>query len=111
MVIFLALLLVFGFLLNSVRKIYNKKEEAQKVMARMEEEKTKLQEREQFLKDSLDKLATAEGLKFEIRKKLNVAEVGESVAIIVNEEQAPATQNLPISLWQKIKDFLVELFK
>lgn len=111
MVIFLALLLVFGFLLNSVRKIYNKKEEAQKVMTRMEEEKNKLEERGKILKESLARLATTEGLKFEIRKKLNVAEVGESVAIIVNEEQIPTAPNPPVSLWQKIKDFLVELFK
>lgn len=109
--IFFVLILVFGLLLNSVRKIYNKKEEVQKVMARMEEEKTKLEERGKILKESLASLATTEGLKFEIRKKLNVAEVGESVAIIVNEEQTPTTQNLSISLWQKIKDFLVGLFK
>ena len=44
-------------------------------MARMEEEKPNSRKRT-VLKDSLDKLATAEGLKFEIRKKLNVAEVG-----------------------------------
>lgn len=109
--VFLALLLVFGFLLNSVRKIYNKKEEAQKVMARMEEEKAKLKEREKFLNDSLARLETTEGLKFEMRKKLNVAEVGESVAIIVNEEQAIPASSSKISPWQKLKDFLMGLFK
>ncbi|MCL4387329.1 hypothetical protein M1307_02955 [Patescibacteria group bacterium] len=109
--VFIALILVFGFLLNSVRKIYNKKEEAQKVMARMEEEKAKLKEREKFLNDSLARLETTEGLKFEMRKKLNVAEVGESVAIIVNEEQTSSASNSEISPWQKLKDFLVGLFK
>ncbi len=111
MAIFLVLLLIFGFLLNSVRKIYNKKEEAQKVMARMEEEKSKLTERSKFLKDSLAKLATSEGFNFEIRKKLNMAQAGESVAIIVDEKQTTPAQGPQISPWQKIKNFLAGLFK
>lgn len=109
--IFLLLLLVFGLLLNSVRKVYNKKEEAQKVLARMEAEKNKLEEREKFLKESLAKLETSEGIEFELRKKLNVAEVGESLAIIVEEEPTASVQGLQISPWQKLKDFLINLFK
>ena len=111
MAVFLALLLVLGFLLNSVRKVYNKKEEAQKLLVRMEKEKAELEERGKFLQESLTKLQTKEGLEFEMRKKLNVAEEGESVAIIVDEEQAVPASNLKISPWQKIKDFLVGLFR
>jgi cell division protein FtsB len=108
---FLALLLIFGFLLNSVRNVYQKKELAQETLARMEKEAADLKSREAFLKESLQKLNTAEGMNFEMRKKLNVAEVGESVAVIVdNPAPAPATQPT-ISVWQKMKDFLVGLFK
>ena len=109
--IFLILLLVFGFLLNSVRNVYQKKKEAQSVLARMEEEKTKLEERDKFLKESLAKLATNEGVNFEIRKKLNVARAGESVAIVVVEEQPSTTKTFEVSAWQKLKDFFTGLFK
>jgi cell division protein FtsB len=109
--IFLILLLVFGFLLNSVRNVYQKKKEAQSVLARMEEEKTKLEERDKFLKESLAKLATNEGMNFEIRKKLNVARAGESVAIVVEEEQPSTTKTFEVSAWQKLKDFFTGLFK
>lgn len=109
--IFFVLILVLGLLLNSVRKIYDKKEEAQKIMARMEEEKARLQERQKFLKESLANLETIEGLKFEIRKKLNVAEAGENVAIVVDEEQTAPTSQTNLSSWQKIKDFFTDLFR
>ena len=109
--IFLILILVFGVLMNSVRKVYNKKEEAQKLLVRMEKEKAELEAREKFLKESLTKLATKEGFDFEIRKKLNVAEEGESVAIIVDEEQTASASNLQISPWQKLKDFFIRLFR
>ncbi|MEK7668971.1 MAG: hypothetical protein AAB350_00045 [Patescibacteria group bacterium] len=109
--IFLILLLVFGLLLNSVSKVYKKKQEAEKILVRMEEQATELKQRNQFLKESLEKLATEEGVEFEIRKKLNVAEVGESVAIIVEEEPIASTSNPQISSWQKFKNFFTELFE
>lgn len=107
----LVLLVVLAFLLNSVSKVYNKKEEAQKVLSRMEEEKAKLEKRSQFLKESLAKLQTRGGLDFEIRRKLNVAEVGESVAIIVEEENSTTPPTPSASFWQKFKNFFIEWFK
>lgn len=107
----MALLLVFGFLLNSVRGVYQKKKMAQEVLVRMEEEKAKLEERDKFLKESLAKLATSEGMNFEIRQKLNVAEVGESVAVIVDEKVSSTTQTAATSPWQKIKSFFTNLFR
>ena len=109
--IFLILLLVFGLLLNSVSKVYKKKQEAEKILVRMEEQATELKQRNQFWKESLEKLATEEGVEFEIRKKLNVAEVGERVAIIVEEEPIASTSNPQISSWQKFKNFFTELFE
>ncbi len=108
---FLALLLIFGFLLNSVKNVYQKKIEAQKLLVQMEEEKTKLEERDQFLKESLASLSTSEGMNFEIRQKLNVAQAGERVAVIVDEGQPATTSSANISSWQKIKDFFAELFR
>ena len=108
--IFVALLLVFVVLLNSVHRVYKKKKEVEKALVQMETEKTELEQRNDFLKDSLEKLKTKEGVEFEIRKKLNVAEVGESVAIIVEEEPSEPTPTPKISPWQKIKNFFIYLF-
>ena len=107
---FFALLLVFGFLLNSLKNVYQKKVEAQKLLAQMEDDKAKLEKRDQFLKESITELGTPEGVNFEIRQKLNVAGAGESVAVIVNEPQPATTSAVQISSWQKIKDFFIGLF-
>jgi cell division protein FtsB len=108
---FFALLLVFGFLLNSLKNVYQKKIEAQKLLTQMEGDKAKLEERDQFLKESIAKLGTPEGVNFEIRQKLNVAGAGESVAVIVDEQQPTSTPASQISAWQKIKVFFINLFK
>lgn len=102
---FLMLFLVFGLLLNSVKNVYNKKEAAQTLLTKMNREKTKLEERNKFLQESLSKLETEEGIKFAMRKKLNVAEVGESVAIIVDEKPKTSAITPISSFWQKFKNF------
>jgi len=109
--IFLILLLVLCVLTNSVRKVYNKKIEAQKALARMEKEVKDLENRQKSLGTSLQKLETEEGIAFEMRKKLNVAKVGESVVIIVEEKESASTTGTKISTWQKMKDFFVDLFR
>lgn len=109
--IFLILLAVSVFLLNSVNNVYQKKKEADKALARMKEQVLELQNREEYLAGSLERLKTEEGLKFEIRKKLNVAEAGESVAIIVDEEKEASTTSKSISSWQKFKNFFGSLFE
>lgn len=107
----LALILVLGLLINSVGNVYKKKKEAERMLARMENQTAELKERNEFLNNSLEKLSTEEGIEFEIRKKLNVAEVGESVAIIVEEEPATSTPSAKISPWQKLKNFFTGLFE
>jgi len=109
--IFLVLLIIFGVLSNSVRKVYNKKENAEKALARMEEEQKQLELRKIFLENSLERLETEEGIKFEIRKKLNVAQAGESVAIIVDENNIASTAPPSTSTWSKIKNFFGRLFE
>ena len=102
--VFLLLLLLFLVLLNSVRKVYKKKIASEKALVRMEEDVENLEERKHFLENSIERLNTEEGLKFEIRKKLNVAEVGESVAIIIDETDGVKSDPVSKSFWQKIKD-------
>lgn len=110
MIFFLILLVVFGLILNSVRKVYIKKREAEKALALMQKEAKDLADREIYLERSLQRLETEEGIKFEIRKKLNVAEVGESVAIIVDEEKFVKDNSIKNSAWQKLKSFFVGWF-
>lgn len=107
----LALLLVLAVLLNSARGVYQKKKEAQQTLARMEKEKSELENRQKYLQDSLANLATKEGIDFEIRSKLNVAAAGERVAIIVNQTASSSDQTSSLSAWQKIKNFFTDLFK
>lgn len=107
----IALLLVLGIFLNSVNNVYKKKKGAEDLLVRMQGEIKTLEDREVFLAKSLDRLSTVEGMKFEIRKKLNVAEVGESVAIIVAQEEADRATPDKLSAWQQIKKFWKGLFE
>ena len=110
-IIFFMLLVLFGVLLNSVRKVYKKKENAEKALVRMEEERKELENRKIFLENSLSRLETEEGIKFEIRKKLNVAQAGENVAIIIDTQSTTSAPTSEISTWSKFKNFFGGLFE
>jgi cell division protein FtsB len=109
--IFFVLLLIFCIMTNSARKVYNKNVEAQKKLSQMQEEFKNMEDRQKFLSDSIQKLGTNEGIAFEMRKKLNVAEAGESVAIIVESSKPTTTPVVIISSWQKFKNFWTSLFR
>lgn len=111
LVVFLILLSIFAILLNSIKNVYIKKKIAQKTLVRMEKEASELEKRNKFLKELLEKLTTKEGLEFEMRERLNVAKIGENVAIIVEEKPLATASQTAISPWQKLKNFLSELFK
>ena len=109
--IFLILLILLVVLLNSARKVYDKKKEAQDTLVRMQGEVAKLENRNEVLKQSIKNINTKEGLEFELRQKLNVAQIGESVAVIVDEPQSTSTPIAQISDWQKLKNLFLDLFK
>jgi cell division protein FtsB len=109
--IFLILFLILIFLSNSLNNVYQKKKNADMALTRMKERVTDLQNREEVLKQSLARLDTEDGMKFEIRKKLNVAQAGESVAVIVDPEQKAPVPSYLISPWQKFKNFFSWLFQ
>lgn len=106
----LVLFVLFLVALNSVYGVYQKKESANNFLTKMNEEAKDLKEREAFLNNELQKLETEEGLKFEIKKKLNVALSGESVAIIVSETKATSTKLSEPSSFQQLKNFFKNLF-
>jgi hypothetical protein len=110
-VISLTLFFVLAIFLNAVNNVYQKKKSAEALLVRMENEVQELKERESFLSSSLSRLQTVEGIKFEIRRKLNVAEAGESVAIIVAQEETDRANPSDLSVWQQIKLFFTKLFE
>jgi hypothetical protein len=109
--IFFVLLIIFIVLVNSVFRVYKKKKGAEEVLIKMQEEMILLEQREKNLGASLARLETDEGLEFELRKKLNVASEGESVAIIVTEEVEDKDVVPEKSSFQKIKERFKQLFK
>jgi hypothetical protein len=109
--VFVILLFILIVLLNSTKNVYQNKKAAGEALARMQGQVADLENRDKVLKDSLQRLNTQEGVNFELRKKLNVAQVGESVAVIVDEGQPTSTPAASISSWQKIKIFFTNLFK
>jgi hypothetical protein len=98
-------------LVNSVRGVYQKKKSAEEILVRMEKETSDLKNRDQYLKASIERMATKEGLEFEMRKKLNVAQAGEGVAIIVENGDSSTTTDTQISAWQKFKNFWIGIFR
>jgi cell division protein FtsB len=108
---FLFLLLLLLVLLRSVNNVYEKKKAADEALVRMKKEISNLEAREKSLKQDLARLNTKEGLEFEMKKNLNVAAAGESVAVIVPYTEPTSTSVIKVSAWQKIKNFFTDLFK
>lgn len=106
--LFLVLVIFLG---NSTRKVYNKKVEAEKTLLNMQNEVRELKEKKVMIEANLDKIKTNEGMEFEIRKKFNVGRAGENVVIIVQEEATTTVSDIPISPWQKFKDFFANIFR
>ena len=109
-IIFVTLFLILLVTINSLKKVYIKYNSASLALSRMQQENIKLKEREINLNNSLKRLVTEEGKKFEIRKKLNVAEAGEQVAIIVDKGATSTESEVGNSLWQRFKNLFSDLF-
>lgn len=108
---FFALLLLLVTLSNSLRKAYNKKAEAEEALALMQAELEALEARQAELGSSIESLGTPDGLALEMRRKLNVAGAGESVAIIVDDQKPEPEPEPERSAWQRFKDFVVGIFR
>ncbi len=104
--LFLFFAVVFVLLLGSIFRVYEKRRNAELALIEMQNELALLEEREKSLISSLGRLETEEGMKFELRSKLNVALQGEGVAIIVDEKSIKEEiKTPPKTFWQKVKEF------
>jgi len=111
MLIFCSLFIVLLLLLNSVHNVYKKKKAADEALVQMQKETNELEQRENVLEKSIDRMKTTEGIEFEMRKNLNVVREGEKVAIIVDEKNSSSTTQSEETVWQKTKNFFKNLFK
>ena len=108
--VFYLLVVVLVMLLNSLFNVYEKKKAAEETLVKMESDLKELGEREKYLGSYLDRLSTKEGVEFEVKRKFNVAEAGESVAIIIDEQTNSKDSNVPQTKWQRFKGFWSGLF-
>lgn len=109
-VLFYFLAVVLIMLLNSLFNVYEKKKGAEEALVKMQADLQELGEREEHLDSYLNRLSTQEGVEFEVKRKFNVAEAGESVAIIVDEQTNPQDSEAPQTKWQRFKGFWGGLF-
>ncbi len=108
--LFYLLVIFLVMLLNSLFNVYEKKKGAEDALVKMEGDLKELGEREKYLGGYLDRLSTQEGVEFEVKRKFNVAEAGESVAIIIDEQTNPQDNEAPKTKWQRFKGFWSGLF-
>jgi hypothetical protein len=104
--VFVALLIVLLVLVNSTRKVYQKRQSVTEALAKMNTDINELKDRELFLKDSEERLSVNEGLEIEIKKKFSMARVGESVAVIIEEDSEQEEKEDDSGFWNKLKKIL-----
>jgi cell division protein FtsB len=101
---------IFVVLVGSVYRVYSKEKMTREALEKAQNELAETGERKEFLTASIGRLQTEEGMEFELRKKFNVSEAGERVAIIVEEQATGTVNSFEKTFWQKMKDFFGELF-
>lgn len=103
------LVVVVGLLLNSVWNIYTKERETRIVRKNLEREFLELQEREELLREEIERLKTPRGIEEEIRSKFEVSKDGEKVMVIVDPTKDKETQiyKRKNSFWSKFLNFFI----
>ncbi|MEX2014211.1 MAG: hypothetical protein WD896_02555, partial [Parcubacteria group bacterium] len=67
----------------------------------LEDKATALILREEELRESVERLGTEEGIRDEIRERFSVAQVGEHVAVIVEDESVSSSTDDSTKAWYK----------
>ncbi len=99
------LIIVLGVLFWGVWGVYAKYHEAKGKKQALANEYSGIIEREDLLRNKLNKLSTPRGMEEEIRSKFQVAREGEGVLVLVNPEEQTSTTTPPQSIWDKVLDF------
>ena len=101
------LIIVILFLLNGVWNIYQKEKSTDIKKDITKEEFDAILEREAVLTKEINRLSTERGKEQEIRKKFNVARVGEEVVVIIDAPISDDGKNEDEEkgFWQRIFDW------
>jgi hypothetical protein len=105
-----AFFIIFGLLTKATWSVHQKAQVSYERLEQAENSLLKLQARNDELSQKVSYLSTEEGIKSEIRNKFRVAEEGESIAVIIDNNElatTSATTTVPqISWWSRMWKFL-----
>ncbi len=109
--VLLLCLVVFGFLTKAAWSAYLEKRRSTETAETARSELQKLEERNTFISEELDKLSTEEGREAKLREKFGVGRPGEQVAIIVEAENNNTDSEEKVNICAKFNDFFKSLLK
>ncbi len=105
-VVLISLGAVFIFLVRATWSIYEKNRDSRTELGLAEERLARLQERQETLTRSIEKLQTESGVEAEIRNRFQMAKEGETEVVIVEAPSAPTSpEPLKVGFFQKILNF------
>jgi len=93
---------------NATIHLYGKYTEAKIRSLKAEKDLTRLENREEVLREDIDRLNTARGAEEEFRRRFNVAAAGEHVIVVVNPESSTDITGGPKEggVWQKFLNLI-----
>ena len=108
--VLLLLILALGFLSKAAWNAYLENKRSKEVTTAAKEELTKLEERQIFVSEELNKLSSPKGREAKLREKFGVSYPGEQVAIIVEGANNNGV-DFGSDFWTRIKNFFSVLFQ
>lgn len=104
--VLLFLVFVAVFLGRATYRILAKERESAKNLARAQAELQELQDKKEGIEKDINRLSTPEGVEEELRSKYAIKKPGEELVVIVNDEPAPAKEEVKEKTWwEKIEEF------
>ncbi|HEY4528650.1 MAG TPA: septum formation initiator family protein [Candidatus Paceibacterota bacterium] len=107
-VLLLLSILVF-FMAKGAASVMNKERESRAKVSELDKESQKLESRQKMLQANIGKLETEEGVIEEIRQKFNVTREGESVTIIVDNQEKLNTTSKDATWYKKWWNAIIQL--
>lgn len=109
--LFLAVLLFFTFLLvSSAYDLFYKRERVIFLRDSAKNELSKLEEKNEALREKTEALKTPYGVEKVVREKYDAVAPGEEVIVVLDKQVEEQPIIIPKSSWEKFLDFLHSLF-
>lgn len=101
------LLVIAVYSIFSVYRVYEKKRESNRELAKVEQQLIALSAKDVALMRQIDMLQTDQGLEAGIRAKYSVARDNEQVVVLVEDTESPVSTIIETQgIFEKIKSFL-----